>query len=895
MSSLAAVAGVTALVGVAAKLKSAFSGAIGIYSQFEKLEVSLSGVMKNLGNTKKVSDDFITSLRKLSNETTFGYDTLAGAAQQMLTVGVSADETKKRIINLGNAAGGSTEKFNRLAEVYTKILATGKADAMQMQQLSMITGTSWVNALGKTSATAKEVTDELEKMTTGTGVLAGAMDRLIDTVEGKQGFVSDVFRELVRNFAEASGIVDAYKAIADVLYEKLQAIADWLVEVNENPFAKALLSGAIATILAVVVTTIGIGLFSALIKVNAQLAITATLANLVKNPILGIVTGITAVATAAGTYALAQKKIKNATKEANEECENQIVKLQELENLARGGDYSGAYTRLAKNATIELEETKKQIEELRKTIKKPNSYSLRIDKSGNSTGGGYYSPEQYKEDTDRLKALQNKATELQENIGFYDKMAKGYATLSKVYSEYEKSMNVDKIAEVEQQIKKITDLINATSFDVFTGKEIPFLDNERMAQAKASLTYLYNLLKKLKNEEKQEDEGPFKKRIDNLQKELDLLNQKKFKMREIELMVQGATEEEAKQIAMLEEQIAAAKEIKEETSDFGNTDIVGQFTETLQKSIEEAFKNDKGLFEGFKNGMQDFTQNVDFASFGIGMLLQAIQQFASAVQNKMAEYDDTGIVMNPFDALADKLGGVIQSFVEFQEVVNNFIMEGIGGILELVGSIFRVIGKFGELFFKLSRMFSTPILLIVKLFSKLATAIGWFADWLDKIFDNWFGWVDDLLGSGEELAQAQEEEAERLRRLNDEYSRLYEAIKEQEEYYLTQKMLLNSQSYNDSITKVNDMILTPRGTFSTSPQDTILAMKHPENLMQNKAMTVTVNNYTEAVVNTEQDSYGNLVVAISRKIANDANNGENGWSDAMQGYNYRQSGKRVSI
>lgn len=75
-------------------------------------------------------------------------------------------------------------------------------------------------------------------------------------------------------------------------------------------------------------------------------------------------------------------------------------------------------------------------------------------------------------------------------------------------------------------------------------------------------------------------------------------------------------------------------------------------------------------------------------------------------------------------------------------------------------------------------------------------------------------------------------------------------------------------------------------------------MKKPEMLMSgggSAGVSVTINNYSSSEVQTRQDDYGNIIVDISKKIAEDFANGDNGWARA---YNTQQStvaGRRVSI
>ena len=121
-------------------------------------------------------------------------------------------------------------------------------------------------------------------------------------------------------------------------------------------------------------------------------------------------------------------------------------------------------------------------------------------------------------------------------------------------------------------------------------------------------------------------------------------------------------------------------------------------------------------------------------------------------------------------------------------------------------------------------------------------------------------------------------------------------MKEQEAYYLQKKMEINASTYKENITKVNDMILTPKGTFSTSPQDTILAMKHPEDLARSSAPIINIYNESNATVTAETRADGGVDIhVLSQAIASDFATGSNGWDIAYNNRTLRQQGKVYSI
>ena len=167
------------------------------------------------------------------------------------------------------------------------------------------------------------------------------------------------------------------------------------------------------------------------------------------------------------------------------------------------------------------------------------------------------------------------------------------------------------------------------------------------------------------------------------------------------------------------------------------------------------------------------------------------------------------------------------------------------------------------------------------------------ADWLNSWLDGIFG---DYNNAIQEVIDANTEQAESQRRLNEEYKKLQDSIREQEEYYLKKRTELNAWSLENyaNSTQVNDMILTPHGNFSTHPNDTIIATKDPASL--GNSVAVTVNNYSDSHVDVkERNNNGikELLVTISRKIASDVADGVNGWDGAFNARSARIAGRSI--
>lgn len=339
-TALASAAGVASLVGAVAGIGAAVKSSLHVASEFENMENGLSTVLKSAEKGKAMFED----LRKFSLDTTFGVDTLAGVSQQLLTLGVSEDKVKDKLKMLGDIAGGNTGKFNELSDVYSKVMATGSATSLQIQQLSRIVGFSFSNALGKSSASARELDELFGKLTSDGGMFAGAMSNAIDTMEGKLGFVTDTFRELQVSFAEMSGLTAAYKGGLDMAYGALQGIVNAMQWIDEKPVVRALVRGVLVAGAGALAGTLGGAMLSSLVKINAQLGITAALKAAI-NP-AGALVGAGIAAAIAGV-ALAVSAYKKHVEETKTELDELIEKREELEKAERGGAILSADDRLA--------------------------------------------------------------------------------------------------------------------------------------------------------------------------------------------------------------------------------------------------------------------------------------------------------------------------------------------------------------------------------------------------------------------------------------------------------------------------------------------------------------------------------------------------------------------
>jgi hypothetical protein len=193
-----------------------------------------------------------------------------------------------------------------------------------------------------------------------------------------------------------------------------------------------------------------------------------------------------------------------------------------------------------------------------------------------------------------------------------------------------------------------------------------------------------------------------------------------------------------------------------------------------------------------------------------------------------------------------------------------------------------------------------PFLLLEK---GLAAAVKGIMSAADYLTGGMFSALSDAYDSLVEINDERDKEEERLRALNEQYAKLTEALKEQEEYYLQQRRHLNAEHAIENYTangavNVNDAIITPKGAVYTNPNDFIIATKHPESLAGGGAAQVgiTIINNTPASVTAQEGVDGNGVRQIAFIIDQVVQNGlaAGKYDGALDSMNRRRAGVRVT-
>ena len=889
-------------------------------------------------------------LRKLSNETTFGVDELTDSFTQLANVGVQVDTIKDKMIMLGNVAQGDKNKFAELTSIYAKINSTGKAGALQLQQIAS-RGIPIYDMLKKIgvqgTASAEDITKAFQEMTKEGGQFYNAMNNINETIEGKRGFISDYFKEFTVNFAEVSGLADAYKAVLDKLKEAIGAVSDKLLEWNENPMAKALFSGAMVGIILGIGTAIVTSIIPALKKVIANL-ITM---NLLQGPKGWAVLAVAGIGMAVTAYASYYKSTEEAIKETEKLAESAQKAKDALNydnNLRANGIMTSSATRQSKfnsqqNFVKGLEEG------LSKSAKEYVDALNELEEMESNAKTLGYTPELIEGYTE----LKQKVAELRKEEELRDKQTLKYVesqrqllkTIQDEMSEYDKlnelkakydELGADTLglSKEEQELKNLKDSLQ-TVLD-YKAKLIEL--NGKYDNNGVLIRYDDDTRKQI---DKTVDY--FQKEIDKIELNLKIANQKDWQKalqdafgfsnemqgKLLDAWKNGTANGSAWVDAYIKDMKDRFDRIEKANKSYG----VNGNDNPILKQAEEVFKAYNSLLEG----AGDF----DFDDNAIVSLMERINELRDEYVNAGGKLEDfnealnntTEVVQEEADSFktwreildenlrnAEKeawtksnYGGVaiaqiqssaynsiqgtdVGSFLEklettgqplvaLMEVIIDDLIKEIGG-MDKVQYLLNIISNVLKAISPLLEAIMNVIAIISVILKPILDALNTF---LKKLFKGWNDWFDDVYKKNEEQKEKQND-------LTRSYEALLKAIKDQEEYYIRKKAELNMLGLADKVTKVNDMILTDKGVFSTSPQDTIMAMKNPSSLGGGVVNNIKVINNAGAQVDVQErkgNGMNEILVTISKKIASDVANGFNGWDSAFAMQRQRVDGRRI--
>lgn len=858
-------------------------GVLNTYSHFEQMQKGLETFFQDADKGKKKFEE----LRKLSNETTFGVDELANSFTQLANVGVNVDTINQKLVMLGNIAGGDKTKFAELVSIYSKIQSTGKAGAMQLQQIAM-RGVPIYDMLKKIgvqgTATGKDVTKAFEEMTKQGGQFYNAMNNINETIGGKEGFISDYMKELSVNFADLTGLADAYKNALDYVKEKIGEISDKFLEWNNNPVIKALLQdkikiglagiagilvGAIIPALGTVISLLGAVNPAIWISGIASAGITAlSLGNKRRNKAEDAALGIASPEKTEDKYLDTLNQRYVSIQRTIAKLKNDFESLGEAQKQTWTPDAVKAYADELRDLNKELDFVKNAIDEYNKKMAEARRMH------GLSTGREMAESKSKKASTKTL------ATEFEE--------------LTNTLGQFSTNKLVEELSGYEAELKRLTDSATKGFYKIGKdGKKIELaLDPTQKAKLEADIDALKEKIKELNIKIGVEGLKDWQKeimRISGMSAEQANSLKGSGGKEWIDSIVKGITKASERQKAT------------DKLMGFGGTDssyiaqqaaAVKAIYDNLMKSAVAFGVDDKGKLDNSTQALKDTLDNLKETYLEKGgteeewsELLGKVDKITEKVSplqnfvNTITQGTDVGKLMN------------MPEGASVEEMVINLLLEDLA----------EVVGGFDSLKLALNPVktilygFSPVLKALVNTMAIFGIALKALADWLNSWLEDIFGDYNDAIQA---VIDANNDQVESQRRLNEEYKKLQDSIREQEEYYIKKKSELNAWSLENyaNTTKVNDMILTPHGNFSTHPNDTIIATKDPAGLGGGD-LKVTINDYSGSNVNVEQrrsaDGMKELLINISRKIASDVADGVNGWDGAFNARAARIGGRSV--
>ena len=330
-----------------------------------------------------------------------------------------------------------------------------------------------------------------------------------------------------------------------------------------------------------------------------------------------------------------------------------------------------------------------------------------------------------------------------------------------------------------------------------------------------------------------------------------------------------------------------------------STDIEGISLEEGLRLIKDDFEKQRAeLSKHDWQGLADLNMEEGAATGNLGQFTEGALVSAGL---SLAQGTDVGAFAQGM-AMGGPMVGLVNMLI-------NSLTNIIGG-MDILGYALNPVTNLLKGLAPLIKLNMVPLAALSQILEKAGEGISKAINWIFGLFgfteediDEYF---NSLTGANDEL----EKQAELLKTLNSQFEETLKLFKEAQDYYLTEKRHLNAQTaiqmQGMSTKKVNDMILTPHGNFSTAPDDYLLAMKDPSSLLgyggQNVAVQTTVSVKVinqagdtvraSATETTNDKGQKELVVMISKAIANDYASGRNGWDSAIGYRNQRANGRR---
>lgn len=217
------------------------------------------GVM--LGSQKKAIE-LVNKLQKIAASTPFELTDIVETTKLLMNYGLTAEESTKKMMMLGDIAQGNADKMNRIATAYGQMSSAGKVsleDVKQMieagfsplKEISESTGESMKSLYKRISAgkvSVNEITASMERSTAAGGKYFGSMEAQSKTFNGQLSTLKDNTMQLLGG---------AFSGVFAMLNTKILPQANAAIATLSEAFKKGGMSGMLQAGKEMIVNFIG--------------------------------------------------------------------------------------------------------------------------------------------------------------------------------------------------------------------------------------------------------------------------------------------------------------------------------------------------------------------------------------------------------------------------------------------------------------------------------------------------------------------------------------------------------------------------------------------------------------------------------------------------------------
>ena len=217
-----------------------------------------------LTGSAEEADRIIQQLQADAQKSPFDSSSLIQANQYLISAGVSAEDARKTILDLGNAVaatGGGSAELSRMAQNLQQIKNVGKASSQDIKQFANAGINIYgllAEATGKTVEEVKDMevsyellADALSKASQEGGKYAGAMEAQGQTLNGSLSATKESIQMLLGEITEA-----AMPVIVKIL-EKIREVIKWLSSLDDETKKTILIVAAIVAAIGPALVIVG--------------------------------------------------------------------------------------------------------------------------------------------------------------------------------------------------------------------------------------------------------------------------------------------------------------------------------------------------------------------------------------------------------------------------------------------------------------------------------------------------------------------------------------------------------------------------------------------------------------------------------------------------------------